>query len=141
MNTDPHGRAAKGLGCYVRAVAGALGVPDVGADYELDEPTTAYIALSQRTAEHRDLDLMLLWHEEHGWAVAVETRPSDPTIVLGYVGGRVLPLPAEVAASVHALLAGERAGQPEPPSFRHAGVRDDLDERLAAHLGAHVAWA
>jgi uncharacterized protein DUF6292 len=136
MNTDPYDKPAKGLGRYVRAVAAQLGLPAVAADYELDEPATAYIALDQRSNKHRELDLMLLWHEEHGWAVAVETDPSDPAIVLAYLGDRVLPHPGAVADAVRALLAGERAGQPDPPVFRTASDLDELDDLLAAYAPA-----
>ena len=132
MNTDPFGRPARGLGRYVRAVADELGLPPVCATYELDVPTTAYIALEHRSRRYRGHELMLVWHEEHGWAVAVETDPGDPSIVLAYVGGRVLPRPDVLAASVRALLVGGAAGRADPPVFRRADG-DDLDDLLAAH--------
>lgn len=137
MDTDPHGKPGSGLGWYVRAVATELGVPADAADYELDEPATAYIALSQRCAAYRDLDLMLLWHEEHGWAVAVEALPTDPTIVLAYLGGRVLPHPKAVAASVATVMNGESAGTSDPIAFRRASDIDDLDDQLAAYAAAN----
>lgn len=133
MNTDPYGRPGKGLGRYVRAVAEELGIPSEAADHELDEPATAYIPLDQRCAPYREFDLMLLWHEEHGWAVAVETDPGDPAVVLAYLGDQVLPHPAAIAEAVGALLRGEAIGGPDPTVYRRARDHDVLDERLAAY--------
>jgi len=139
MNTDPYGKPGSGLGRYVRAVAGQLGIPAEATDYELDEPATAYIALDQRCANHGEHDLMLLWHEEHGWAVAVETDPTDPAIVLAYLGGEVLPRPGALAESVTALLGGEPVGSSEPTTFRRARDVDELDERLTAYAARYRA--
>jgi hypothetical protein len=133
MNTDPYGRPAKGLGRYVRVVAEELGIPSEAADHELDEPATAYIPLDQRCANYREFDLMLLWHEEHGWAVAVETDPGDPAVVLAYVGDQVLPHPAVVAESVGALLRDDPAGGSNPTVYRRALDHDSLDDQLAAY--------
>lgn len=139
MNTDPYGKPGRGLGRYVRAVAGQLGIPAEATDYELDEPATAYIALDQRCSNHGERDLMLLWHEEHGWAVAVETDPTDPAIVLAYVGDEVLPRPAALAEAVAALLSGEPVGTSEPTVFRRARDFDELDERLTAYASRYRA--
>lgn len=138
MNTDPHGRPARGLDCYVRAVAAALGLPDVAADCSVGELATAYIALDRRSDDHRGHYLMLLWHEECGWAVAVETAPNDPAVLLAYVGDRVLPEPAAVADGVRAVLDGA-AGRSGPATFRNAADADGLDDQLDDLLAAHSA--
>ncbi|GGM80450.1 hypothetical protein GCM10012275_58880 [Longimycelium tulufanense] len=137
MNIDPYGEPGFGLGWYVRSVAEELGLPAEAASYELDEPATAYVALDERCPAFPDLDLMLLWDEENGWAVAVETHPADPAVVLAYAADAVVPPPTAVRQFVSAVTAGRAAGQTLPPAFRTAREADGLDELLAAYALAH----
>ncbi|MBM7809570.1 DUF6292 family protein [Saccharothrix algeriensis] len=95
----------EGLAGYVRAVADQVGVPPEGTEYEVSDTATAYLALGGG----RDRDLMLVWSEEHGWSIAVETRPSEPPHVLAHLGVPLVPPPRAVARFVQDVLAGKRS--------------------------------
>lgn len=75
---------SRGLAGYVRAVAAAVGVPGEGTESEISDTATAYLGLARRSAELPDRDLMLLWSEQVGWHIAVETDPGEEPMVLAY---------------------------------------------------------
>ncbi|MEV0056340.1 DUF6292 family protein [Saccharopolyspora shandongensis] len=137
VGMDPGGRVAMGLVAYVYEVARGLGVcPDstgnaVAVEFEL--LTSAFIALPFRAPNFPTYDLALVWDEEGGWAVAIETDPSYPPIAISYQGGDVLHRPSVVATFVDDLLAGRQPGQPNRPLFRRADDNDDLRTRLATY--------
>ncbi|PXY19399.1 DUF6292 family protein [Prauserella muralis] len=130
MELDPHGAPARGLRRYVRLVEQELGLSGHGSCVHLDPPVSAYLALEGQLPGFEDRDVALIWDEEHGWAVAVESRCGEDLLVVSYLGGSVLPAPRVVARFAERLLAGDLPGQPEPPHLRLAGTEDDLSARL-----------
>ncbi|MFS8096930.1 DUF6292 family protein [Lentzea alba] len=85
---------------YVGKVADALGVPRDGISFEVTDTATAYIALGCRAAAHPDRDVMLVWSATQGWAVSIETDPSEPLIVLARSTGDIVQAPEAVARLV-----------------------------------------
>jgi len=57
---------------------------------QLGPPVEAYLALDHRLSSHPDRDVALLWDEEHGWALGIETHGGADVTVLSYVGEHVL---------------------------------------------------
>jgi hypothetical protein len=92
------------LGRYVGAVADLVGVPPDGTACEVTDTVTAYLALAHRRPDHPGRDLMLIWNERQGWALGVETPPSEAPIVLARLGGDMVPAPREVAVFVTEAL-------------------------------------
>ncbi len=127
--TDRTAALSRGLAGYVRAVAEAVGVPTEATSFEISDTATAYLGLTRRRSERPGDDLMLIWSERQGWAVAVETMPEEEPMVVAYFAGMdVVPAPAVVARFVTDVVAGRRPGSPRPvfPSERH-----ELARRLA----------
>jgi hypothetical protein len=132
VDVDPNGLTARGLAGYVRAVAAELGLPPEATYHEIDErPAAAYVALDRRAPRFPHQDMALVWDEENGWAAVIETDPARKPIVLGYLGGDVLPPPIAVATFVNNVVAGIVPAQCEPPALRIAGVDDQLEIQLA----------
>lgn len=104
MRTQQEGLFADGLRSYVREVARALRVEPEAAWCEVAESSTAYVAVRERSSAHPDKDVMLLWDEKAGWLVALEPKPGERPIVLGRVGGDVVPEPVAVARAVGSAL-------------------------------------
>jgi hypothetical protein len=129
---DPYSPAARHLSDYIGAVARAMGISAEATECELSDTATAYLALTRRLPSFPDRDLMLIWSECDGWAVAVETDPGEAPIVIAYFGDDILPEPHAIARFVDDLVAGNHPGQPDPPSSRPAD-RDNLHSRLARH--------
>lgn len=123
------GRAAadvalvSGLSGYVRAVADALDVTIEATDFEVSDTATAYFGLAVRSTQHPDHDLMLIWSERHGWALAVETAPAEQPAVLAYLGADLVPEPATVARFVRDAIKDSATGERTPPSIT-VGRRD-----------------
>ncbi|UJW28487.1 DUF6292 family protein [Saccharothrix sp. AJ9571] len=130
--------AARGLPQYVREVAAELGLGSGSFFVQLDSPAHAYLAIDERLPRYPDRDLALLWDEEHGWALAVETASAEDLIVLAYLGGDVVPPPAVVARFACRPLGALRLTSPEPPVLRRAGDDDDLIQRLGRFTGAGI---
>ncbi|GAB2989482.1 DUF6292 family protein [Amycolatopsis acidiphila] len=120
---------SQGLAGYVRAVAGALNLPAEGTSFEISDTATAYLALRQ-VAGRPGEDLMLVWSEDSGWAVAVETAPTS---VIAYFGEDALPEPPLVARFVREVLAGRRRTG-RRPVFSTEGNRPALAERLLRYV-------
>lgn len=119
-----------GLSGYVRAVAAAVCVPPEATGFELSDTATAYLGLTQRWVLRPSRDLMLVWNELHGWAVAVETEPTELPVVLGYLGGDdVVPGPYTVARFVTGVVSGRRSPV-ACPTFPVVDNREGLAERL-----------
>jgi hypothetical protein len=123
----------RGLGAYVRAVAAAIGVPAEGTTVEISDTATAYLALSRPWPGRPRHDVMLVWSEQRGWTVAVETAPSEDTAVLArWAGDELVPPPDEVARFVDDAAAGRQAERKDSaavPVTRHV---------LARRLGEYV---
>ncbi|MDI5979648.1 DUF6292 family protein [Amycolatopsis magusensis] len=130
MNIEFDLAAARGLAWYVREVAAELGLGGGCFFVQLDSPAHAYVAIDERLPRFPDRDLALVWDEEHGWALAVETASAEDLIVLAYLGGDVLPPPAVVARFACLPLSAVRLTSPEPPVLRRTGDHDDLVQRL-----------
>jgi hypothetical protein len=97
---------------------------------------TAYLGLAERCPARPGQDLMLVWGEQHGWAVAVETDPFEPPMVLDYFGGDdIVPAPRPVARFVADVIAGRRpvSARPVYPSSRD---RLELAGRLKRYATA-----
>jgi hypothetical protein len=125
---------AHGLAGYVRAVAGLLHVGSEATACEVSDTATAYLALNARSSVHPDRDLMLVWTERQGWALAVETAPGEAPVMLTSLGSDLVPEPAEVARFVDSALAGRSPPNHVPP--RSAISRQDVGMRLTRYVEA-----
>ena len=128
---EPDHALAAGLAGYVRAVARALNVSAEATASEVSDTATAYLALSVRSTTHPGRDLMLVWTERRGWALSVETAPTEPPAVLAYLGPDVVPVPTEVARFVAGVLAGSSRSGHVPPCV--LASRRDVGARLARY--------
>ncbi|MFI9008292.1 DUF6292 family protein [Actinosynnema sp. NPDC053489] len=118
---------SRALGGYVRAVAEHVGVPPEATEFEVSDTATAYLAL-----EGPGPDLMLLWNEQRGWSIAVETGPAERPLVVAHFGLPLVPPPRDVARFVADVLAGKPGGaEPEPGA---APDRRGLADRLSEYL-------
>ncbi len=124
---DDSAHISLGLARYVRAVAEEVGVPPEGTEFEVSDTATAYLGL-----EGPGRDLMLLWTEQRGWSIAVETDPTEKPLVIAHLGLPLVPPPDAVARFVDDVLAG-KPGSPEP-EFGVTHDRRRLANRLAEYL-------
>lgn len=123
----------RGLRRYVAMVADAIGAEPGAWCCDRVVPVGAYIALEQQVPRYPGRDIAVVWDEENGWAAAIETGCGEDVIVLGYLGGDLVPPPGVVAEFVSELLADGYPGQPDPPAVRTADDPDALDELLAEY--------
>ncbi|AIJ22311.1 MULTISPECIES: DUF6292 family protein [Amycolatopsis methanolica group] len=125
---------SRGLAGYLRAVAEAVGVPAEATSFELSDTATAYLGLTRRWPTRPGEDLMLVWSEGSGWAVAVETGPGETPMVLAwFAGDDVVPEPADVARFVTGVIAADRSDAPRPVFAVDVG-RNELAARLARYV-------
>jgi Family of unknown function (DUF6292) len=118
---------------YLRAVAVAVGVPPEGATFEISDTVTAYLALTRRWPARPGQDLMLVWSENDGWAVSVETDPGEaPVVVARWTGTDLIPEPGAVARFVGEAVARDTA-DPAPSLAVPVPDRAQLAERLARY--------
>ena len=124
-----------GLTGYLRAVAGAVGESAAGTSCEVSDTATAYIGLTRHGPRY-GRDLMLVWGERDGWAVLVETDPTESAIVVARLGGDdPAPPPWVVSRFVSDTLTSV-------PSYPQARVHHRLDRRqLADRLETYVVPA
>ncbi|ANN22032.1 hypothetical protein SD37_25755 [Amycolatopsis orientalis] len=123
--------ALLGLHRYVRRVSRELGLHGDAFCTQAEPMAGAYIALDRRLPDRPDRDVALVWNEQHGWALAVETTSGEDLIVVGYLGDELLAPPRSVAGFAREMLAGERTPRfVNPPPFKDEG---DLMRRLAAY--------
>jgi hypothetical protein len=111
-------------------VAEELGIDDAGQFVQFDAPVAAYVPLDIRLPRFPSHDVALVWDEECGWALGIETDAGTPIALLSYLGGDMLPAPRTVAQFVHDVVGDRFPGQPEPPVMRSVGAQDDLVDRL-----------
>jgi hypothetical protein len=130
MELEPDGRAARGLHRYLRLVAGELNLDDAGQFVQLDSPVAAYLPLDIRLPRFPSHDVALVWDEERGWALGIETDAGSPIAVLSYLDVDILPAPRLVAQFVHDVVADRFPGRPEPMILRSVSDQDDLADRL-----------
>ncbi|GAB2769279.1 DUF6292 family protein [Amycolatopsis magusensis] len=90
---------------YVRMVAGALGQQG-DSFYVQATPLAAYLALDGRLAAFPDRDVALIWDEQHGWALALETEGNEDPVVISRCPDGIRPAPRDVAAFAVSRLMG-----------------------------------
>jgi anti-anti-sigma factor len=132
MDLNLEDAPTRGLRHYVWLMAHALGLSGDAWFVQLERPADAYIALKDRFAAFPRCDLALIWDEENGWAVALESDQAE-LVPLCYLGGDVLPTPRAVAMFVGRILHGQSPGFTSPPRLRSATDQDDLADRLATY--------
>lgn len=94
----------RALLAYVSEVTHALGFNGECSCVQADGTRLgAYLALDGHLPGFADRDVALLWDEESGWSVAVETDSAEPPFVLARLRGPVWPEPAVVARWVAEL--------------------------------------
>lgn len=131
--TDPVWMLSRGLEGYVQAVAAALDVPVEGTSSEISDTVTAYLGLADRSVQRPQQDLMLVWNEQQGWSVVVETDPGEAPMMLAEFGSddRV-PEPREVARFVDNVVAGRRPVRSRP-ALHTSVTREQLALQLAQY--------
>lgn len=120
---------------YVESVAAEFGVGLESCTIDEDTPVSAYVALDLSLPHLPDRDVALLWHEERGWAVGVETRGGEDVVIVRHLGESVCPAPARVARFVSTVRTETPARPAENRSaiLRRAGSHDELAELLREH--------
>ncbi|MFD1147201.1 DUF6292 family protein [Saccharothrix hoggarensis] len=94
----------RALRAYVSEVTHALGFRGECSYVQADGGRlTAYLALDGHLPGFADRDVALLWDEDRGWAVAVESDSAEPPFVLARLRGPLRPEPAAVARWVEDL--------------------------------------
>jgi hypothetical protein len=121
-----------GLNGYLRAVAAAIGESTAGASCEVSDTATAYIGLSRRGPRHGRRDLMLVWGECDGWAVLVETDPTESPIVVSRLGGDDPAPPPWVVSRFVSDTLTDVPGHPQA-RVHHQQDRRHLADRLACY--------
>ncbi|WP_051773022.1 DUF6292 family protein [Saccharothrix sp. NRRL B-16314] len=132
MELDFDDALVLGLRGYVRLVTEEVGLSGE-CSYVHADPAAAYLALDGRLPGFPDRDVALLWDEDGGWSVAVETHSGEDLIVCAYFGADILPPPAAVARWVRGLLRGERRPTSRPGKRK---VHGDLVRLVAPYATA-----
>lgn len=133
MELDFDDALVLGLRGYVRLVTAEVGLTGECSYVQAERPATAYLALDGRLPGFPDRDVALLWDEDGGWSVAVETHSGEDLIVCAYFGAEVLPSPKVVGRWVRGLLRGERRPTSRPGKRRSHG---DLVHLVAPYAAA-----
>lgn len=133
MLTDFDSAPAVGLAQYLRHVARELGLSAAYGYYELDPPAGAYLDLQRSPAAFPARNAALIWDEEHGWALGIDSHSGLSLVVLSYLGGQVVAPPSAVAGFVSGMFSDRSPGQARPPALRRAGDEDGLAMELAAY--------
>lgn len=107
----------QGLQAYVHRVASGLGLGAVATFCEAADDATAYIALTERHPDWPDRDTALIWDQEHGWVLAVETHSGEDLLVLAYQGEALLPEPNTVITFAKQTFIEPALAAPQPPRF------------------------
>ncbi len=111
-------QAERGLRAYAHQVATAVGSGPESAVAELEPEPNIYVALSARSAAYPDDDAALVWNDQHGWAVAIESGSGagPQLVVTDHLGPDLLPAPVVVARFAAEVLArADRTARPRPP--------------------------
>lgn len=96
--------AVRAVLAYVSNVTRALGLTGECSCVQTEGSRLgAYLALDGHLPGFADRDVALLWDEDRGWAVAVESDSAEPPFVLARLRGPVRPEPAAVARWVDQL--------------------------------------
>lgn len=140
MDLDLDDVEIRGLREYVRLVARAVGLTEPSWLVQTGPPANAYIALEGRLPLFPTWDVALLWDEERGWALGLESMPAGDLVVLAYLCDDVLPAPEAVSTAVRDALANSAPGD-QPPVNRRGLRRDDLPARLASYASPPPTFA
>ena len=104
MKPDPAHADVAALRDYVEGVAELLRVEPAASWSEYGSPSTAYIALADRSPRHAGRFLMLQWAADAGWCLAVEPDGAEEPVVLARWPDPPRPGPAVVARRVRDAL-------------------------------------
>lgn len=136
-----------GLRFYVHQVAAGLGIGPEATWCELADQASAYIALDDPAPDWPGRDAALVWDNDRGWALAVETHSGEDLLMQAYYGPQLVPRPDQVASFARAALtrtprstmvARWAAGRPSPRcSVGELGRR--LLPYVEAGIGTDVA--
>lgn len=123
----------RGLREYVRLVADAVGLSDPSWFVQTDQPANAYVALAERLSLFPNRDVALVWDEENGWRLALESTSGD-LLMLRRLCDEVVPAPADLAAAVRDAFGRSTARVPARVVC-HADGRAGLLARLSGYAG------
>jgi uncharacterized protein DUF6292 len=118
VEQDPGHADASALRDYVEAVAELLRVEPAASWSEYGTPSTAYVALAERSARHEGRFLMLQWAADAGWSLALEPDGAEAPSVLVRWPAPARPDPAVVARRVREALT-ELAPPPDGRRSTH----------------------
>jgi hypothetical protein len=104
VKPDPGHADAAALRDYVEAVAELLRVEPTASWSEHSSPSTAYVALADRSPRHEGRFLMLQWAADAGWSLALEPDGAEAPSVLAHWPEPARPHPATVARRVREAL-------------------------------------
>jgi hypothetical protein len=142
MELELDSLAAQGLSRYLRLVTDELGLASTGSYIQWEPPANVYLALHDRLPLFPTSDVALVWHEERGWAIGIETDASEDLIIMSYLPDDVLPAPRVVAEFARDIVAGEHAGRSKLSMLRRRDDDDDLHARLIdyARVDTSALW-
>jgi hypothetical protein len=89
---------------YVEAVATAVGVEPAATWVDHGSPATAYVALADHSPSDPDRLLMLQWHHDQGWALAVEPHGAEAPQIIATWPETIFPEPAALAKDMRQAL-------------------------------------
>jgi len=122
----------RGLREYVRLVADAVGLSDPCWFVQTDQPAHAYIALAERLPAFPNRDVALLWDEDNGWTLGLESASSGELLVLRHLCDEVVPSPSRTAAAVRDAFR-QPATRVPTRTVCHADGRAGLLARLSGY--------
>jgi hypothetical protein len=120
-----------GLRAYAASVAEAVGVGLESCSLEADEQATIYLAVDSPVAGFTGRDAALLWDEQTGWAVAVETASNEDLILVAVHHADLLPPPAVLARWFKQVAKG---GVRSVTVGKHQVDRAALKRRLSPYI-------
>lgn len=123
----------RGMERYVADIASALGLGPESFSINANPVVSVHMLLNSRLSRRPGDALLLRWDERTGWSVAAGLPSGRNATVIAYLGGDLLPYPADVTAFLAGLVGGSRVGQKMPPHFGPA-ARDDMTYRLLSYL-------
>jgi hypothetical protein len=106
MELDFDDSALRSLRAYIRLVGTSMGLSCDCVCVLTERPVSVYVAVDGHLPRHPDRDVALLWDENTGWSLAVETASGEDLIVVADMGPEIRPAPALVAAWASRLLGG-----------------------------------
>lgn len=140
MDVNQPGAPMRGLYRYVTLITREISQHPSAFCYENGKRIEIYLPLSRRLSRYPDRDAALLWDEENGWSIGIESGCGEDLVIMAYLSYDILPPPAVVAAFVSTFDdSGTDISQCELPAFRKANDDDDLHQRLTAYAAEQPA--